>query len=35
MKGTGVNDGAQLKFEAGKSYKIRVINMSALASTSR
>jgi hypothetical protein len=32
MKGTGVNDLASINFEAGKTYKIRVINMSALAS---
>jgi hypothetical protein len=32
MKGTGVNDLASMAFEAGKTYKIRVINMSALAS---
>jgi iron transport multicopper oxidase len=30
--GEGVNDNASLKFEAGKTYKIRIINMSALAS---
>ena len=34
MKGTGVNDLASMAFEAGKTYKIRVINMSALASES-
>lgn len=33
MQGKGVNDLASLSFEAGKTYKIRVINMSALAST--
>lgn len=32
--GEGVNDNAKLHFEAGKTYKIRLINMSALASTS-
>jgi len=32
MKGTGVNDLASMAFEAGKTYKIRVINMSSLAS---
>jgi iron transport multicopper oxidase len=32
MQGTGVNDGASLTFESGKTYKIRIINMSALAS---
>lgn len=30
--GEGVNDNASLRFEAGKTYKIRIINMSALAS---
>lgn len=33
--GEGVNDNASLRFEAGKTYKIRIINMSALASKSR
>jgi hypothetical protein len=32
MQGKGVNDLASIAFEAGKMYKIRVINMSALAS---
>lgn len=32
--GTGVNDEAVLPFEAGKKYRIRIINMSALSSTS-
>lgn len=32
MSGVGVNDGASMTFEAGKAYKIRIINMSALAS---
>lgn len=32
--GEGVNDNASMKFEAGKTYKIRIINMSALASES-
>ncbi|KAJ9119245.1 hypothetical protein QFC22_003737 [Naganishia vaughanmartiniae] len=31
--GTGVNDEAVLPFEAGKKYRIRIINMSALSST--
>ncbi len=30
--GTGVNDDAVLPFVAGKKYRIRIINMSALAS---
>lgn len=30
--GTGVNDEAVLNFEAGKKYRIRIINMSALSS---
>lgn len=30
--GEGVNDNASLRFEAGRTYKIRIINMSALAS---
>ena len=30
--GEGVNDNASIRFEAGKTYKIRIINMSALAS---
>jgi iron transport multicopper oxidase len=30
----GTNDNAKLTFEPGKKYKIRVINMSALASMS-
>jgi hypothetical protein len=34
MQGKGVNDLASIAFEAGKMYKIRVINMSALASMS-
>ena len=32
--GEGVNDNAKMHFEAGKTYKIRLINMSALASMS-
>jgi hypothetical protein len=32
--GEGVNDNAKLHFEPGKTYKIRLINMSALASMS-
>lgn len=32
--GEGVNDNASIKFEAGKTYKIRIINMSALSSES-
>jgi hypothetical protein len=32
--GTGVNDEAVLPFEAGKKYRVRIINMSALSSTS-
>lgn len=34
MAGKGVNDEASMTFEAGKAYKIRVINMSSLASES-
>jgi iron transport multicopper oxidase len=34
MQGKGVNDLASIAFEAGKMYRIRVINMSALASMS-
>ena len=33
QSGEGVNDNAKLHFEPGKTYKIRLINMSALAST--
>jgi len=32
--GEGVNDNAKIHFEPGKTYKIRLINMSALASMS-
>jgi iron transport multicopper oxidase len=32
MTGKGVNDDASLSFEAGKSYRIRIINMASLAS---
>lgn len=32
--GSATNNNAQLPFEAGKKYKIRIINMSALASQS-
>lgn len=32
MAGKGVNDDASLSFEAGKSYRVRIINMAALAS---
>ena len=34
QSGEGVNDNAKLHFEPGKTYKIRLINMSALASMS-
>jgi iron transport multicopper oxidase len=32
--GEGVNDNAKIHFEPGKTYKIRIVNMSALASES-
>lgn len=34
MSGKGVNDDASMSFEAGKSYRVRIINMAALASES-